>query len=436
MAHHTMQSVYGRLTDRLNRFPQGAPASPTLLAILRLLFSEKDAERVGLLPIKPFRACDAARLWKLTEAEAYRELDALADRALLLDYQAADGTRRYVLPPPMAGFFEFSLMRVRDDIDQKQLAELLHQYLNVEEDFVRELFTVGQTRLGRAFVHEPALPRQPVLEVLDYERATEVVRTATAVAVGTCYCRHKMAHVGRACQAPLDVCMTLNSTADSLARHGNARRISSGEGLDILQRAWDHGLVQFGENVQQRVNFICNCCGCCCEALIAHRRFLPLLSVQTTGYLPQVDEALCRGCRKCVTACPVEAMALISANDPVQPKRARARVDEQSCIGCGVCVRACSRQALRLVARPKRVLTPMDTAHRTMLMAIERNKVAELFADAELGTGYRALAAVVSAIVRLAPVKRAIVSKQLGSRYIAAVVERLESPATYRPAPG
>ena len=57
----------------------------------------------------------------------------------------------------MAGFFEFSMMRVRDDIDQKLLAELFYQYLNVEEDFIRDLFTSGETQLGRAFVHEPAL---------------------------------------------------------------------------------------------------------------------------------------------------------------------------------------------------------------------------------------------------------------------------------------
>jgi hypothetical protein len=44
------------------------------------------------------------------------------------------------------------------------------------------------------------------------------------------------------------------------------------EGLDLLQEARDRGLVQFGENVQRGVNFICNCCGCCCEAMIAARR--------------------------------------------------------------------------------------------------------------------------------------------------------------------
>ncbi len=60
----------------------------------------------------------------------------------------------YSMPPPMAGFFEFSLMRYRNDIDQKTLSELFYQYMNVEEDFIKNLFTIGETQLGRVFVNE------------------------------------------------------------------------------------------------------------------------------------------------------------------------------------------------------------------------------------------------------------------------------------------
>ena len=85
-----------------------------------------------------------------------KNLDALASRAILVDIEQ-DGETVYVLPPPMAGFFEFSMMRIRDDVDQKVLGELFYEYMNVEEDFIRELFTQGETQLGRTFVHEPAL---------------------------------------------------------------------------------------------------------------------------------------------------------------------------------------------------------------------------------------------------------------------------------------
>src|SRR5512143_1047018 len=146
MAHHALRNGYSSLVERLNRFPQGAPPSELLYRILALLVSEREAGLVALLPIKPFTAETAARAWKTDLASARRTLDALASRAVLLDCEE-DGRTLYVLPPPMAGFFEFSLMRARGDVDQKALAELYYQYLNQEDDFVRELFARGETQL-------------------------------------------------------------------------------------------------------------------------------------------------------------------------------------------------------------------------------------------------------------------------------------------------
>jgi len=255
MAHHTLKSGYSSLVDRLNRYPQGAPPSQLLYKILAMLFSEKEAGLVSLLPIKPFTVEQASQVWKLSLAESRKTLDDLASRAILVDMDQ-DGKSVYVLPPPMAGFFEFSMMRTRGDLDQKVLSELFYQYMNVEEDFIRELFTSGETQLGRTFIHEPILSSDDALHVLDYERATEVVKTASHIGVGTCYCRHKMEHLGKACDAPMDICMTFNSSAASLTKHGHARLIDANECLDLLQQAYDHNLVQFGENVRQGVNFI------------------------------------------------------------------------------------------------------------------------------------------------------------------------------------
>jgi hypothetical protein len=96
-----------------------------------------------------------------------------------------------------------------------------------------------------------------------------------------------MEHVGRACAAPMDICMTFNTTANSLTRHGYARLVDVQEGMDLLQQAYENNLVQFGENVREHVNFICNCCGCCCEAMIAARKFGILNPVHTTNFLPE-----------------------------------------------------------------------------------------------------------------------------------------------------
>ncbi|MGB6643067.1 MAG: 4Fe-4S dicluster domain-containing protein [Thermoanaerobaculia bacterium] len=418
MAHHTVKSGYGQLVDRLNRHPQGAPPSEVLHGILAMLFSEREAGLVALLPIRPFTCEQAARAWSMPEVEARKVLEELAGRAILLDVEHRKGEQFFVLPPPMAGFFEFSLMRVRGDLDQKVLSELLYQYLNEEEDFIKALFTDGQTQLGRAFVQEAVLPNDNGLQVLDYERASEVIKTASHRGVGMCYCRHKMEHMDRACDAPMQICMTFNKSAASLIKHGFARELEVAEGLDLLQQAQERNLVQFGENVQRRVNFICNCCGCCCEAMIEARRFGVMNPIHTSNYLPELDGGLCNGCAKCVNVCPVEAMSMVSANDPRYPKLRRAKLDESICLGCGVCVRNCSREAIRLQPRGERVITPVNSTHRTVMMAVERGKLQNLIFDNQALASHRAMAAILGVILELPPVKQALAKRQMRSRYL------------------
>ena len=170
--------------------------------------------------IKPFNVRKAAAIWKIKESDAKVILNDLADRGLLVD-TCSEVDIIYSMPPPMAGFFEFSLMRYNTDIDQKSLSELYYQYMNVEEDFIKDLFVTGQTQIGRVYVNEEVLTNENALHVLDYERASEVIKTASSIGVGVCYCRHKMEHRGKNYDAPMEICMTFNNSADSLTRHGS-----------------------------------------------------------------------------------------------------------------------------------------------------------------------------------------------------------------------
>lgn len=423
MAHHLVKSGYSRLVRRLNKFPQGAPASEALYAILKMLFSEREAQYVSMLPIKPFTAQKASKIWKLNITETQKILDELASRAILVDIDH-NGESEYALPPPMAGFFEFSLMRINNDLDQKVLSELFYQYLNVEEDFVRDLFTRGDTQLGRTFVKEPALSEENALYVLDYERAGEVVKTASYRAVSMCYCRHKKMHIGEACNAPMDICLTFDISAASLSKHGFARAIDVVECLDLLQLAYENKLVQFGSNMREDVNFICNCCGCCCEAMLTAKRFAILNPVHTTNFIPEINIKDCNGCGKCVNACPVEAMTLVSANDPHKPNVKRAKLNEDICLGCGVCVNTCSKACISLKSREKRVITPLNSTHKTVLMAIERGVLQNLIFDNQVLWSHRALAGVLGVILKLPPIKQLLASQQVKSRYLETMIKR------------
>lgn len=416
MGHLTTRDAYRNLSDRINWFTQGAPTSETLYKILEVLYTEKEAKWVALLPVRPFTVKKAAKIWQTSEFKAERLLDHLCEKALLVD-SYHNGIRKFVMPPPMAGFIEFALMRTRGDIDQHYLGELYYQYMNVEEDFIKDLFFATETKLGRVYVQEPVLTNDKTNHILDYERATHIVEEAEYIGLGLCYCRHKMFHAGHPCEinAPWDVCLTFDNVARSLAQHGDyARLISKAEALDALERSYASNLVQIGENVREHPAFICNCCGCCCEALQAARHFSPMQPVATTNYIPEISLENCVGCGKCAKVCPVLAISMEEGENG----KKKAAVNREICLGCGVCARNCAVKAIELKRRPEQIITPVNSTHRFVLQAIEKGTLQNLIFDNQAFANHWAMAAVFASILELPPVKQALASKQLKSVYL------------------
>ncbi|MFC1691719.1 4Fe-4S binding protein [Nanoarchaeota archaeon] len=399
MGHVTSKSYYN-LQKRLDKSPQGTPASESLFKILEILFTEKEAELVSVLPLKFFTVEKAAKIWKKPEKETMSILDGLADKGILLDL-ANEKTKSYVLAPPMAGFFEFSLMRTDGKFDTKVLSEIYHQYINVEDKFAKEVFGV-EPMMCRTFVQEEAL--EPSITILDYEKATKVIDTATFITVGRCYCRHKMEHMGKACDNPQMVCLTFNRPAKSLAKHGISKKISKKEAHEILDKSIKLGLVQVGDNVQDRVGWICNCCSCCCEALLVYKRlgFMPKMN---SNFYASGDKSKCTDCGICNKKCPVEAID-------------KSKVDYNRCIGCGVCTRFCPVNAIKMKRRKETIFVPKDVFERFLITAINEGKLQNFIFDNHQFWGYEALRRLIGIVLKLPPTKKLLAHKQLKSRYL------------------
>lgn len=419
MSHLVGKDAYKSLEERLNKFPQGAPPSETLYKILSMMFTEKEAELVAQLPIKAFNIKTAALIWKVKESEAEKILDTLASKALILDLECdKDNEKKYLMAPPMAGFFEFALMRTGGHLDQKVLSQLFHQYLNVEDDFMKELFFGSETKMGRAFVQQRVLNNDNSIDILDYEKASHIIKSAKHIGVSSCYCRHKAHHLGDDCYAPMETCLSFDTTAYTLTKHNYARKIDSHEALDILNMCYDYNLVQCGENVQKQPNFMCNCCKCHCEAFTSAKKFGLLVPVNTTSYIPYVDTHKCIGCGKCTNICPMEAISVTTTG-----KDKYAQVDDKLCLGCGVCVKNCPKDAIKLKRRKESIITPVTTVHRVVITAIEKGQLQNLIFDNQAHKSHKAMAAILASILKLSPVHKVMASKQMKSVYLAKLLE-------------
>ncbi len=425
-----LKEEYRGLLSRLERGTMALPepederAQQGLREILEILFTPEEAALASRLPVRP-TSLDrlAARLGIAAETLAAR-LEPMCDRGVVMDLvNPRSGRRTYMLSPPVVGFFEYSLMRAKDSIPKKRMAEALHAYTQGDPAFAREAFG-RDTVIGRALVHEPELGEQELPDVLAWERASDVVSGARRWAVSLCFCRHKAEHLGEACDAPMDNCLSLNGGAEFVVRRGFGRAIDKAEAMDLLVRARESGLVQIADNVKSRPAFVCNCCGCCCEQLQAVSRW-GLAAVNPSGFVPRHVPVRCAGCSRCARACPVGAIAMEPRREAGERKNALApRIDEARCIGCGVCATACHKDALAMERGGRRRPVPANTVERAVRMALERNRLAELLFDEGEGLGQKFLHHAVDAIVKLPPAQALLATEQVRSRFVAAALKR------------
>jgi Pyruvate/2-oxoacid:ferredoxin oxidoreductase delta subunit len=423
-----VKQEYRELVTRLEHayMPFPAPESERAVRgyqeILEILYTPEDAALAARLPQLPTTLEQLSRRLGM-EAETLRpRLETMCERGIVMDLVSPkDGSVRYMLAPPLGGFVEFAMMRAHDHIPKKQLAHALEAYLLGDDTFAREIFS-HPTPIGRAVVHESA-PGTDTPEVLDWERATALVEESTSRAVSLCYCRHTAAHLGTACDAPMDNCLSLNGGADFVIRRKFGRAIDKAEARDLLVAAREKGLVQIADNVQRHPLYICNCCGCCCEQLLAINRW-QLPAVIPSGLTPVVDTDACKGCARCARVCPVKAVTVVPvAMDQKRKNRLEPLFDLDRCIGCGVCADACRNHALRMQRTRGRPDVPKNGYERVVRMALEHGTLGHLLFD-DGNSGGRFLGELVAAISRLGPVHRALAHKQVRSRFVRFLTRR------------
>ncbi len=419
MGHLAAKDIWRKVGVKIDGLTVRVPWNETLHRILRELYSPDEADVFVRMPYTLSTLDRIARITQYDPAKLRTLLEGLADKGLVIDLCIRD-EYHYMPSPLFIGVFEFTMMRSGPGADSRTLGRLFHEYLSDGAAFARNFKGAAQVSPIRALPHAESLGDH--VEILDYEKAAAIVENSDRFAVGICSCRHEKLHAGaKRCKDPLEVCSSYGRGADYLIRHRLARESSRSEMLENLARSKERGNVLSADNIQKQVSFICHCCPCCCNVLQAVSTFGCPNAIVTSSFIAQPDASRCRGCPTCAQGCPIKAIEMVPL-DPPEPKRKKApRVDERLCIGCGVCGLKCRFGAMKLHKRAQRVIHPETTFERVMLQCLEAGTLQNQLFDNPGSLSQSAVRSILGAFLGLPPVKMALMSDALRSRFLSAM---------------
>jgi len=419
MGHLIGKDIYRQLGRKIDGVGMRAPWNDALYAVLKELYTEEDAELIIKMPYGLATIERLMQVTGVTRSGLERQLDNLCPRGLVMDLCIAG--QYYYTPSPFAlGFFEFTMMRTRGEVDFAKMARLFSKYLDGGDFQAANAENGEMVSFLRTLPWEGSVEIDEYVEVLDYEKASAIVDATDRFAMGICGCRHQRRHLGEnSCNAPFDNCSVFGPIAvDWMIRNGFGREVSKAEMLANIDRSRDLGLVINADNVQRNVRFMCHCCSCCCEAIRGITKHGYVNTVVTSSFIAHYDHKACIGCGSCSRQCPIQAIECISDPDPRFRKSGRPRIDERLCIGCGVCTVQCKSDAMKLRKRKKRVLHPEDTFQRVILQYLESGTLQNQLFDDPASKTQAFMRGFAGAFLRLPPVKRALISNVFRSQFL------------------
>lgn len=348
-------NVYVKLGERMNQFEGRYPLVDAYIKVLKVMCTEEEAEFAAQFPEKAYTVDELSSMFAKDKSELIPLLGTMTWKGLFYTETSETGEKTYSLNPIVPGAMEYYILRRLDKPDE--IREYMALYNNLHMESAAYLEKLKQEDPEKAKALSPTAPlfrTVPINQALPdkkavypYEDILKMVEAHTSFSAMLCTCKEG---IGPSTTGPCQVqgvpryhCLMFGKGADYAIEQkiGDAKRITKKECLEILDACNKAGLVQNVNNFVDDLQFICNCCSCCC-GIVKGAKFLgPEASgaVDTANFIPEIDADLCTGCGECTERCPVAA---ISLKDDV------AACNAEQCLGCGFCATVCPMGSITL----------------------------------------------------------------------------------------
>jgi Na+-translocating ferredoxin:NAD+ oxidoreductase subunit B len=327
------EDIYTRLASLLDSLPNRFPAtqSGVEIRLLKKIFSPEEALLAGAMSASAESADVITVRAGVDTREGRDHLKRMAAKGLI-SVRRGQGDFAFFLKPFIVGFYENQLPRM-----DAEMAVLFEEYFNES----RGALLRDTPAHHRIIPVEQAIPFQ--IAVQPYERASTLLEQALSWGVRDCICRVQQKLVGKGCNRPVNTCLVFAPVKNAFDRSKTDRVITKEEAIQILKETEEAGLVHTVGNYRDGIDYICNCCTCCCGILRGIAEYGISSAVAHSDFFLVVDADACTGCNNCIERCQFNALS---------PSDGVVAVDYQHCMGCGVCVVACTTDALHLERRP------------------------------------------------------------------------------------
>jgi electron transport complex protein RnfB len=326
------QEVYRRLAQTLDALPNRFPSTRSGVEFLLLskLFTPEEAALACMLRLEPAPASDIASRAGSDPKETRNTLKRMVAKGLI-DIKKGEGEFAYALRPFVVGFYEGQLPRM-----DAEMAALFEQYYHETKGGILR----DTPSLHRIIPVGRAIPLQ--VEIHPFERATEILEGALSWGVRDCICRKQQQLLGKNCGHPLESCLVFAPVKNAFDRSTVDRAITKEEALQILRMTEEAGLVHSSGNYRDGIEYICNCCTCCCGIMRGIAEYGIMSAVARSDFQIALDPDSCSACGDCIERCQFHALSLsVAVLD----------IDIARCMGCGLCVVACPTDGLHLERR-------------------------------------------------------------------------------------